>query len=240
MSLFPPPNIIVAMDFESSETCLTFAQQLNPSQCRLKVGKALFTASGPKLVEKLIKQGFSVFLDLKYHDIPNTVANAVRMAAKLGVWMVNVHASGGMRMLTAAKEALDKHPNGGPLLIGVTVLTSMNWEDLQCVGIKRTPDEQVMQLATLTQQAGLDGVVCSAIEAKSLREQFGRDFCLVTPGIRPANSMADDQHRVASPSEAIKFGSDYLVIGRPITSAKHPAKILKSIIDSISTPTTAS
>ena len=240
MPLFPPPNIIVAMDFESSETCLTFAERLNPSQCRLKVGKALFTATGPALIEKLMKQGFSVFLDLKYHDIPNTVANAVHMAAELGVWMVNVHASGGMRMLTAAREALDKHPNKVPLLIGVTVLTSMNWEDLQCVGIERTPGEQVMQLATLTRQAGLDGVVCSAIEAKALREQFGREFCLVTPGIRPAGSTADDQHRVASPGEAIKSGSDYLVIGRPITSAKQPEKMLTSIIDSISIPASAS
>ena len=239
MSLFPPPHIIVAMDVESSEDCLKLAEKLDPKQCRLKVGKALFTAGGPTLVEKLIGLGFAIFLDLKYHDIPNTVANAVRMAAELGVWMVNVHISGGLRMLTAAKEALVKYSGSSPLLIGVTVLTSMNQDDLHGVGIECPLGEQVMRLAALARHAGLDGVVCSAIEAKPLREQFGQDFCLVTPGIRPAGSTADDQHRVASPSEAIKSGSDYLVIGRPITAAKHPAKMLTSIIDSISMPTSA-
>jgi orotidine-5'-phosphate decarboxylase len=235
MSLFSPPQIIVAMDVDSSEACLKLASMLDPDQCRLKIGKALFNAAGPALLEKLMKLNFTIFLDLKYHDIPNTVANAVGIAAELGVWMVNVHVSGGLRMLTAAKEMLLKRSGNCPLLIGVTVLTSLDQDDLHSVGVECPLGEQVMRLAVLAQHAGLDGVVCSAIEVKPLREQFGQDFCLVTPGIRPLESTADDQQRIASPLEAIKSGSDYLVIGRPIISAGDPAKVLTSIVNSIST-----
>lgn len=234
MPLFSPPQVIVAMDFESAEACLKLAEKLDPNQCRLKVGKELFTSAGPVLLEKLMNLGFAIFLDLKYHDIPSTVAKAVQIAAELGVWMINVHASGGIRMLVAAREALAKHPGSRPLLIGVTVLTSMDQRDLQSVGIESPLGSQVMRLAALVQQAGLDGVVCSAVETKPLREQFGQDFCLVTPGIRPSGSPVDDQRRIASPREAINSGSDYLVIGRPITKANNAAETLASIVNSIS------
>jgi orotidine-5'-phosphate decarboxylase len=234
MSLFPPPQIIVAMDFESAEVCLKFAEKLDPSQCRLKVGNELFTSAGPVLLEKLMNLGFTIFLDLKYHDIPNTVAKAVRVAAELGVWMVNVHLSGGIPMLAAAREALSKHSGSNPLLVGVTVLTSMSQGDLKSVGIESPLGGQVMRLAALAQQTGLDGIVCSALEAKPLREQFGQDFCLVTPGIRFSGYPVDDQSRIASPQEAINSGSNYLVIGRPITKANNATEALASIIKSLS------
>jgi orotidine-5'-phosphate decarboxylase len=223
--------IVVAMDFESAEPCVALAKTLSPKYCRLKVGKELFTAAGPQLIEQLMGLGFEIFLDLKFHDIPSTVAKAVKAASKLGIWMVNVHASGGEAMLVAAKEAIDQHasPANKPILIAVTVLTSMTADDLKGIGCDATPQEQVLRLATLTKKAGLDGVVCSALEAAALKDTFGRGFCLVTPGIRPAGSATDDQKRIVTPTDAIKNGSDYLVIGRPITQAKDPAAMCESI-----------
>lgn len=226
------PRIVIAMDFDNADQCLAMAKRLSPSDCRLKVGKELFTACGPKIVEQLMSLGFSVFLDLKFHDIPNTTSKAVKAAADLGVWMVNVHASGGERMLNAARNALEQSGKYKPLLIAVTVLTSMEAVDLQGVGIDRTPEEQVMKLARLTHNCGLDGIVCSAQEAQMMRNQFGRDFCLVTPGIRLESSPADDQRRTLTPAAAITAGSSYLVIGRPITQSPDPILTCKTIIQS--------
>jgi len=227
------PRIIVAMDYDNADDCLTMARRLSPEYCRLKVGKELFTRSGPAVVEQLIDLGFDVFLDLKFHDIPNTVAGAVRAAADLGVWMVNVHASGGERMMRAAREALDKCSGRRPILIGVTVLTSMSEEDLRQTGVERDAMAQVLHLARLSHQSGLDGVVCSAQEVSELRRQLGEDFCLVTPGIRPADSAADDQRRTLTPEEAIAVGSHYLVVGRPITQAADPVARCREIALSI-------
>ncbi|MFT7388505.1 MAG: orotidine-5'-phosphate decarboxylase [Candidatus Endobugula sp.] len=224
--------IVVAMDFNNSASCLQLAAQLNPKYCRLKVGKELFTAAGPQLVGQLMEQGFEVFLDLKYHDIPNTVAKSVKAAAELGVWMVNVHASGGRRMLEAAREAIDSSMHK-PLLIAVTVLTSMTKEDLLSIGMAVEPVEQVMRLAALAHSSGLDGVVCSAMEAKQLKAVLSKDFCLVTPGIRPAGVSADDQRRIVTPQDALANGSDYLVIGRPITQAENPALMCEVIYQSL-------
>lgn len=224
--------IVVAMDFNDTSSCLQLASQLNPSYCRLKIGKELFTVAGPQLVGELMGKGFDVFLDLKYHDIPNTVAKAVKAAADLGVWMVNVHASGGRRMLEAAKDALDGADHK-PLLIAVTVLTSMTKDDLLSIGMDVEPQEQVMRLAKLTQSVGLDGIVCSAMEAQHLKAALGDDFCLVTPGIRPAGAAADDQRRIVTPQDAVNQGSDYIVIGRPITQAENPAKACELIYQSL-------
>lgn len=228
-----PPRLIVAMDYDNADACLAMARQLDPQYCRLKVGKELFTAAGPTVVEQLMGLGFEVFLDLKFHDIPNTTAAAVKAAANLGVWMVNVHASGGERMLLAARESLEQVHGPRPLLIGVTVLTSMDASDLKAVGVERMPAEQVSQLAKLSQRCGLDGVVCSAQEASTLREQLGQNFCLVTPGIRPADAPADDQRRTMTPVEALAAGSNFLVVGRPITRASDPAAACRSIVESL-------
>lgn len=228
------PRIIVAMDYDNVDDCLTMARRLSPDYCRLKVGKELFTRSGPAVVEQLTELGFDVFLDLKFHDIPNTVAGAVRAAADLGVWMVNIHASGGERMMQAAREALDKNSGRRPLLIGVTVLTSMTEEDLRATGVERDPMAQVQHLAQLSRQSGLDGVVCSAQEAGALRKHLGDDFCLVTPGIRPAGTSTDDQRRTLTPQEAMAAGSHYLVVGRPVTQAPDPVQRCREIADSIS------
>lgn len=222
------PRVIVALDFDNEASALALADQLNPNQCRLKVGKELFVAAGPKLVKSLTDRGFDIFLDLKFHDIPNTVAKAILAAADLGVWMSNVHAAGGSRMMIAAKEALEQH-GGDMLLIGVTVLTSMDNSDLQQAGVIKTAGDQVMALARLTKQSGLDGVVCSAQEASALKRQLGQDFKLVTPGIRLNDSASDDQRRIVSPPQAIEQGSDYLVIGRPITQAENPMQMLQKI-----------
>ena len=230
------PRVIVALDFDSEASALALADQLNPKQCRLKVGKELFVAAGPKLVKSLTDRGFDIFLDLKFHDIPNTVAKAILAAADLGVWMSNVHAAGGSRMMTAAKQAIEQH-GGDMLLIAVTVLTSMDDSDLQQAGVNRTAGDQVMALARLTQQSGLDGVVCSAQEASALKRQLGQDFKLVTPGIRLTDSASDDQRRIVSPPQAIEQGSDYLVIGRPITQAENPMQMLQKINQSLQ-PTT--
>lgn len=232
MSVFGP-RIVVAMDFDNAEKCIAMAKKLSPEDCRLKVGKELFTACGPKIVEQLMALGFEVFLDLKFHDIPNTTAKAVKAAAELGVWMVNVHASGGERMMIAAREILEQNTSRRPLLIAVTVLTSMDASDLAGIGINGAPDEQVMRLAQLTMRCGLDGVVCSAQESSLMRANFGPDFCLVTPGIRLDSSPADDQRRTLTPSAAISAGSSYLVIGRPITQSADPAATCRSIIHSL-------
>ncbi|MDA8129740.1 MAG: orotidine-5'-phosphate decarboxylase [Betaproteobacteria bacterium] len=221
-------KIIVALDFADAAPALALAEKLDPGLCRVKVGKELFTAAGPDLVRALVARGFDVFLDLKFHDIPNTVAAACRAAARLGVWMVNVHASGGRRMMTAAREALAELPEA-PLLVAVTVLTSMGAEDLAEVGVSDAPADQVLRLARLTQACGLDGVVCSGEEAARLRAGMGADFRLVTPGIRPAGAEAGDQRRVMTPAEALRAGATDLVIGRPITAASDPLAALKKI-----------
>lgn len=221
-------KIIVALDYADAASALALVERLDPALCRLKVGKELFTVAGPELVRTLVARRFEVFLDLKFHDIPNTVAAACRAAAGLGVWMMNVHATGGRRMMTAAQEALADLPRR-PLLIAVTVLTSMSAEDLTEVGVDGTPAEQVLRLARLTQACKLDGVVCSAQEAAMLRADLGADFRLVTPGIRPAGAEAGDQRRVMTPEEALRAGATDLVIGRPITGAADPMAALKQI-----------
>ncbi|HIF9444246.1 TPA: orotidine-5'-phosphate decarboxylase [Photobacterium damselae] len=223
------PKVIVALDYDNQNDALAFVDRIEPGSCRLKVGKEMFTFYGPDFVRKLHDRGHSVFLDLKFHDIPNTCSKAVKAAAELGVWMVNVHASGGERMMTASREILEPYGKDRPLLIGVTVLTSMESSDLAGIGISRSPQEQVMNLATLTKNSGLDGVVCSAQEASLLKSNLGQEFKLVTPGIRPAGSATGDQRRVMTPVEAIAAGSDYLVIGRPITQAENPAQVLADI-----------
>lgn len=227
-------KIIIALDYAQATPALLLARQLDPKRCKLKVGKELFTAAGPHLVEQLINLGFEVFLDLKFHDIPNTVAKACQAAASLGVWMLNVHASGGDRMMQAALEGVDKaNQTKTPLLIAVTVLTSMDAMTLQSLGITRPLSEHVLALARLTQAAGLHGVVCSAQEAALLKTQLGPDFCLVTPGIRPHNAQQDDQSRIVTPSEALRLGAHYLVIGRPITQAADPTTALNAILQEI-------
>jgi orotidine-5'-phosphate decarboxylase len=230
-------RIIIALDFETAVQAKNLLAQLDSSLCRVKIGKELFTASGPKLVREVISSGFDVFLDLKFHDIPNTVARAVKVAADLGVWMLNVHASGGLTMMEQARLALEGMDSRRPLLIGVTVLTSMEKEDLQQIGIASNPEEQVSKLAFLSRDAGLDGVVCSAAETDLLRAQLPDDFCLVTPGIRRAEDAADDQKRIVGPAEAIQNGSNYLVVGRPITRAESPNDALikfNSVVASVS------
>jgi orotidine-5'-phosphate decarboxylase len=226
-------KIVVALDFDDMNKALTFADSVDPKLCRLKVGKEMFTHFGPQYVKELHKRNFEVFLDLKFHDIPNTVAKAVSAAADLGVWMVNVHASGGPVMMSKAKDALEKYGHAAPLLIAVTVLTSMDQAQLNAIGINTTPMEHVLRLAKLTQSCGLDGVVCSAQEATLLRSELDCDFKLITPGIRPTFSATDDQIRVMTPEQAIKAGVDYLVIGRPITQAKNSLETLQEISDSI-------
>ena len=223
------PKVIVALDYPSQDEALAFVDRIEPGSCRLKVGKEMFTFFGPDFVRKLHERGHSVFLDLKFHDIPNTCSRAVAAAADLGVWMVNVHASGGERMMTASREILEPFGKDRPLLIGVTVLTSMEASDLQGIGITAEPKDHVLNLARLTKNSGLDGVVCSAHESTMLKTELGSEFKLVTPGIRPAGSAAGDQRRVMTPVEAVQAGSDYLVIGRPITKAADPAAVLAEI-----------
>ena len=222
-------SIIVALDAKSQYDALTIAEQLDPALCRVKVGKELFTHEGPSVVKALHDKGFEVFLDLKFHDIPNTTAQAVCAAADMGVWMVNVHASGGRKMMETCVERL-KTGNYNTQLIAVTVLTSMGREDLADLGLDVEPFEQVKRLAKLTKESGLDGVVCSAQEAKMLRETLGSEFALVTPGIRPEGSNADDQKRIVTPKQAMLDGSTHLVIGRPITQAENPNQMLKDIL----------
>lgn len=222
--------VIVALDFDDAAATLNFVRCLDPALCQLKIGKELFTASGRNLAEQLIAQGYRLFLDLKYHDIPNTVAAACKVAAQMGVWMVDMHASGGRRMMEAAAEAVSQFAHR-PLLIGVTVLTSMTDQDLaEIMGQTLPVCEQVSRLAHLSQQSGLDGVVCSAQEAAGLRQQLGEDFLLVTPGIRlNLEQNIDDQRRIMTPKAALAAGSSYLVMGRPITQANDPVALLQSI-----------
>lgn len=222
------PKIVVALDFAEAKQALAFVDRIDPTLCRVKVGKELFTAEGPRFVEELVKRNFGVFLDLKFHDIPNTVAKACEAAAKLGVWMLNVHASGGRAMMEAARNAVDKSAER-PLLIAVTVLTSMDQAALNEIGVAGNLQDQVLRLALLTELSGLDGVVCSAQEATLLRQHVEPDFCLVTPGIRPVTASKDDQSRVVTPADALQQGSSYLVIGRPITQASDPIQALQAI-----------
>ncbi|WP_420825649.1 orotidine-5'-phosphate decarboxylase [Thiocystis minor] len=232
--LAPSSPIVVALDFAAQAPALALVERLDPARCRLKVGKELFTRLGPAFLEELQRRGFEVFLDLKFHDIPNTVAAACAVAADLGVWMVNLHISGGSRMMAAARERLSRmiHP---PLLIGVTVLTSLDETDLAAIGCPGSPRERVMALARLGQAAGLDGIVCSPLEAASVRAALGSEFLLVTPGIRPSGASVGDQKRVMTPAEAIAAGADYLVIGRPIAQAVDPHAALVEIERELST-----
>lgn len=221
--------VVVALDYHERDKALAFVDKIDPRDCRLKVGKEMFTLFGPQLVRDLQQRGFDVFLDLKFHDIPNTTARAVAAAADLGVWMVNVHASGGARMMAAARDALAPFGKDAPLLIAVTVLTSMETSDLHDLGVTLSPAEHAERLARLTQQCGLDGVVCSAQEAVRFKQVFGDAFKLVTPGIRPAGSEAGDQRRIMTPEQALSAGVDYMVIGRPVTQSVDPAQTLKDI-----------
>ncbi|MEG1421231.1 MAG: orotidine-5'-phosphate decarboxylase [Citrobacter sp.] len=221
--------VVVALDYNNRDKALAFVDRIDPRDCRLKVGKEMFTLFGPQLVRDLQQRGFDVFLDLKFHDIPNTTAHAVVAAADLGVWMVNVHASGGARMMTAAREALVPFGKDAPLLIAVTVLTSMEASDLAELGVTLSPMEHAERLARLTQKCGLDGVVCSAQEAVRFKQELGQAFKLVTPGIRPEGSEAGDQRRIMTPQQALSAGVDYMVIGRPVTQSADPALTLKTI-----------
>lgn len=225
--------ILVALDYADKTAALAFVDNIDPRDCRLKVGKEMFTLFGPQFVRELQQRQFEIFLDLKFHDIPNTAAHAVAAAADLGVWMVNVHASGGARMMTAAREALLPFGKDAPLLIAVTVLTSMEAEDLRGIGIELSPADYAERLALLTKECGLDGVVCSAHEATRLKASCGSAFKLVTPGIRPAGTSAGDQRRIMTPFEAAQAGVDYMVIGRPITQSPAPAETLREILKSL-------
>ncbi|EEW7498640.1 orotidine-5'-phosphate decarboxylase [Escherichia albertii] len=221
--------VVVALDYNNRDAALAFVDKIDPRDCRLKVGKEMFTLFGPQFVRELQQRGFDIFLDLKFHDIPNTAAHAVAAAADLGVWMVNVHASGGVRMMTAAREALVPFGKDAPLLIAVTVLTSMEASDLADLGVTLSPAGYAERLAALTQKCGLDGVVCSAQEAVRFKQAFGQDFKLVTPGIRPQGSDAGDQRRIMTPEQALAAGVDYMVIGRPVTQSVDPEQTLKAI-----------
>ncbi len=226
------PKIIVALDYPDAQSALDLVARLEPALCRLKVGKELFVTAGPQLLEKFMQRGFEIFLDLKFNDIPNTTAQACKAAAALGVWMVNVHALGGRKMMEAAREAVANTAHR-PKLVAVTVLTSMAQQDLSELGIAATPAELVLRLAKLAYASGLDGVVCSAQEAAMLRQHTGKEFCLVTPGIRPADSDANDQSRIMTPRAALEHGASYLVIGRPITQAVDPLRALQNIAKEI-------
>ena len=225
--LLSNPRIVVALDYADIQSARSMVEQLDPSRCRLKVGKELFTRCGPAFVEELVEGGFDVFLDLKFHDIPNTTAKACQAAADLGVWMINVHASGGEKMMRAARKAVDECVHQ-PILIAVTVLTSMGQTDLNQLGVEVTPAEQVSRLAGLAKSSGMDGVVCSPQEVAMLHQQWS-DACLVTPGIRPEWSATGDQVRIMTPLQAIELGASYLVIGRPITEAQDPMTALQKI-----------
>ncbi|HHU1632351.1 TPA: orotidine-5'-phosphate decarboxylase [Escherichia coli] len=221
--------VVVALDYHNRDAAMAFVDKIDPRDCRLKVGKEMFTLFGPQFVSELQQRGFDIFLDLKFHDIPNTAAHAVAAAADLGVWMVNVHASGGARMMAAAREALVPFGKDAPLLIAVTVLTSMEASDLADLGVTLSPADYAERLAALTQKCGLDGVVCSAQEAVRFKQVFGQEFNLVTPGIRPQGSDAGDQRRIMTPEQALSAGVDYMVIGRPVTQSVDPAQTLKAI-----------
>ena len=222
------PKVIVALDFPSTEPVFALLDRIDPSKCRVKIGKEMFTRAGPAFVEQVAAKGFDIFLDLKYHDIPNTVAAACAAAADLGVWMINVHASGGRKMMTAAAERL-AGMKVRPKLIAVTILTSLAQDDLAEIGYPGSPADNVLRLAELAEDSGLDGVVCSPLEVEPLRSQLGKQFLLVTPGVRPAGAATDDQKRIMTPGDAIRAGASYLVVGRPITAAEEPALSLDAI-----------
>jgi len=221
-------KLIIALDFSDANKAMQFVNQLSPSDCKLKIGFELFISAGPEIVKQLIEKGFDIFLDLKFHDIPNTVASVCKAAAKLDVWMMNVHASGGSKMMSAAVEALNDFEQC-PKLIAVSVLTSMTDDQLQQLGVNAIAKNQVVRLAKLAKQSGLDGMVCSAKEAALLRELMGENFLLVTPGIRPLGADKGDQSRVMTPADAIKAGADYIVVGRPITQSSHPLQVIAEI-----------
>jgi orotidine-5'-phosphate decarboxylase len=237
MIQFEDPKIIIALDYADKNLALAMVKQLSPDLCRIKIGKELFVSSGPQLVEEIAKLGFDIFLDLKFHDIPNTVAGACRAAANLGVWMINVHASGGIKMMETAREAI-ANSSHKPLLIAVTILTSLDNNALKEIGYVQDTQQQVLRLAKLTQKAGLDGIVCSPLEAQAIRSEVdstekGNNFILVTPGVRPVGSNVNDQSRIMTPKQALEAGSNYLVIGRPITAAENPLQSLKKIASEI-------
>jgi orotidine-5'-phosphate decarboxylase len=225
-------QIIVALDFPDEQQAMALVERLDPTMCRLKVGKEMFTRLGPAFIAKLIQRGFEIFLDLKFHDIPNTVAAACDAAADLGVWMMNLHASGGRRMMEMARERLEQRASR-PLLVAVTVLTSLSAEDIAEVGMRGEPAEYVIRLADLAASAGMDGIVCSPREAAQIRNRIGEQFLLVTPGVRPMDAAVDDQRRVMTPEDAIRAGASYLVIGRPITAAVEPIEVLTRINQAI-------
>ncbi len=233
MSKVTPPALIVAVDTADPVKLDQLLAQLDPRLCRIKVGKELFTALGPSVIDLVHAKDFELFLDLKFHDIPNTVAAACRVAADAGVWMLNVHALGGVAMLEAARESVQQSLHS-PLLVGVTVLTSMGESDLSALGVTLTPAELVQQLAKLSYQAGLDGVVCSAKEARQIKTELGSDFLLVTPGIRLPSDNTHDQQRVVTPQDAMQNGVDFLVVGRPITQAESPAEKLREFAQLLS------
>ncbi|STX51359.1 orotidine-5'-phosphate decarboxylase [Legionella busanensis] len=227
------PRIIVALDFSNQNDALSLINELNPKECALKIGSEMFTLFGPDFVRTLVNKNYNVFLDLKFHDIPNTVAHACKAAAELGVWMINVHTSGGLKMMQAAREALTNFGPHKPLLIGVTVLTSMASQELLTIGVNSSLEEQISLQTKLAEQAGLDGVVCSAHEVQLVKSLCGQSFLTITPGIRLLTDNSNDQVRIMSPKEALDLGSDYLVIGRPITQAKNPQAVVNSIISTI-------
>lgn len=226
------PKVIVALDFPASEPALALLDQIDPAQCRVKIGKEMFTRAGPAFVEQVAGRGYQIFLDLKYHDIPNTVASACAAAADMGVWMMNVHASGGRKMMTAAAQRL-AGLQSRPLLIGVTILTSLGQEDIAEIGYPGTPADNVLRLAALAEDSGLDGVVCSPLEVEPLRRERGHAFHLVTPGVRPAGASVDDQKRIMTPGDAMRAGASYLVVGRPITAAADPLASLNAINEEV-------
>jgi orotidine-5'-phosphate decarboxylase len=224
------PRLVIALDHSNEEEALNFLNQLDPNLCRVKIGSILFTHYGPSLLEKIMRKGFSIFLDLKFHDIPQTVAGACRSSAELGVWMLNVHVSGGLAMMNAAREALQAFPQARrPLLIGVTVLTSLTENDLSAIGFRLSAAETVLNMAHLAKRGGLDGIVCSAQEAGLIRRELGPQFLLVTPGIRLAGDASEDQKRIATPEVALAAGADYLVIGRSFTKSPHPRRLLEAL-----------
>jgi orotidine-5'-phosphate decarboxylase len=222
--------IIIALDLDYEDS-LEFAKKIDPEHCRLKVGSQLFTQKGPQIIEELSALGFDIFLDLKFHDIPNTVASAVEVASEMGVWMLNVHTSGGSKMMEAARLAANKSVNP-PLVIGVTILTSLNQADMNELGVKSISN-QINDLASLAHKSSLDGIVCSAGDVKNIKSLLGEDFLTITPGIRSINAPKDDQSRVSSAKQAIEDGSDYLVIGRPITRSSDPLKSLEIFLKEI-------
>lgn len=235
-----PPQVIVALDFANPMRALSLAERLDPHDCGLKVGKEMFVVAGPEPVRWMVERGFNVFLDLKFHDIPNTVAQACAAATRLGIWMLNVHAAGGRAMMKAARDAVSataaETGRPRPLLVAVTVLTSLDQAALRETGIDAEAGRHALRLAALTRDCGLDGVVCSPIEAPSMRSAFGPDFTLVTPGIRPAGSVRDDQSRIMTPEEAAQGGADYLVVGRPVTGAADPVAALADINRALGNP----